>query len=270
MTMKYALSPTPMSKTCTKFECERCAREARLVEEHRDELLLLGEVRQDALDRDLLLEALEARALGAEHLGHAARRELLDDAVALLLLSHAGSGRAQYRFGPPAPNSTELEGPGRSALASPQKARHKRVHERCTASTMTTRTLTQSTTTTTTRPTSDDFPRTSRRSPGWLPVVGGALLSRGIFGYVRLRRRTPRRAMSTPRPQPTAARRHAQPRSPGSPGRPASGTTARRRASRESSAALRRQATDGRVQPFADKSARHHPRLCVSSRPLGP
>ena len=60
--------------------------EARLVEEHRDELLLLGEVRQDALDRDLLLEALEARALGAEHLGHAARRELLDDAVSLLLV----------------------------------------------------------------------------------------------------------------------------------------------------------------------------------------
>ena len=25
MTMKYALSPTPMSKTCTQFECESCA-----------------------------------------------------------------------------------------------------------------------------------------------------------------------------------------------------------------------------------------------------
>ena len=52
MTMKYVLSPTPMSKTWTQFECERCARQPRLVEEHRDELLLLGEVRQDALDRD--------------------------------------------------------------------------------------------------------------------------------------------------------------------------------------------------------------------------
>ena len=31
-----------------------------------------------------LLEALEALALGAEHLGHAARLELLDDAVSLL------------------------------------------------------------------------------------------------------------------------------------------------------------------------------------------
>jgi hypothetical protein len=48
-------------------------RQARLVEEHRDELLLLGQVRQDALDRDLLFEALEPRAFGPEHFGHATR-----------------------------------------------------------------------------------------------------------------------------------------------------------------------------------------------------
>ena len=39
------------------------------------------EVRQDALDGDDLLEALEAGALGAEHLGHAAGGDALDDAV---------------------------------------------------------------------------------------------------------------------------------------------------------------------------------------------
>ena len=48
------------------------------------------QVREDALDRDLLREPLEALALGAEHLGHAARLELLDDAVALLAVGHGG------------------------------------------------------------------------------------------------------------------------------------------------------------------------------------
>src|SRR5436853_408880 len=62
----------------------------RLVEEHADELLLLGQVRQDALDRDDLLEPLEARALGAVHLGHAAGGDTLDDSIALLLLGHLG------------------------------------------------------------------------------------------------------------------------------------------------------------------------------------
>src|SRR5688500_17662559 len=61
---------------------------ARLVEEHADELLLLGEVRQHALDGDGLLEPLEASAFGSEHLGHAARGDLLEDLVALLLMSH--------------------------------------------------------------------------------------------------------------------------------------------------------------------------------------
>ncbi len=62
--------------------------EARLVEEHRDELLLLGQVRKDALDRDLLAKPLEPLALCEEHLRHAARLELLDDAIALLLIGH--------------------------------------------------------------------------------------------------------------------------------------------------------------------------------------
>jgi len=59
--------------------------ETRLVEEHRDELLLLAQVRKDALDGDLLLEALDSSAFGAEHFGHSAGGQLLDDSIALLL-----------------------------------------------------------------------------------------------------------------------------------------------------------------------------------------
>ncbi len=65
---------------------------ARLVQEHPDELLLLGKVREHALDRDDLLEPLEARALGSIHLGHAARGDALDDAITLLLLCHRVEG----------------------------------------------------------------------------------------------------------------------------------------------------------------------------------
>ena len=57
--------------------------EARLVEEHRDEVLVLREVRQNALDRDDLLEALDGRGLALEHFGHTARFEALDDSVSL-------------------------------------------------------------------------------------------------------------------------------------------------------------------------------------------
>jgi hypothetical protein len=60
-------------------------RQPRLVQEHLDEALLLGEVRQDALDGDALLEALDAGALGDEDLGHAARGEAFEHAVPLLL-----------------------------------------------------------------------------------------------------------------------------------------------------------------------------------------
>jgi hypothetical protein len=65
----------------------------RLVEEHADELLLFGEVREDALDRDDLLEPLEARALGAVDLGHTASGDSLDDSIALLLLRHRYDSR---------------------------------------------------------------------------------------------------------------------------------------------------------------------------------
>ena len=52
-----------------------------LVHEHVQELLVLREVRQDALDRDDLLEALDAGALGLEDLGHAADRHPVDELV---------------------------------------------------------------------------------------------------------------------------------------------------------------------------------------------
>ena len=46
-------------------------RHARLVEEHRDELLVLGEVRQNALDRDGLLQAADgAFGYATVDLGH--------------------------------------------------------------------------------------------------------------------------------------------------------------------------------------------------------
>ena len=73
--------------------------EARLVQEHRDELLLLREMREDALDRDLLAEALQAFALGAKHLRHAARFELFDDAVSLLGgFRHGADKKVTRRF----------------------------------------------------------------------------------------------------------------------------------------------------------------------------
>ena len=56
-------------------------REPRLVQEHLDEALVLREVRQHALDRDALLEALHADGFAEVHLRHAAGFEALDDAV---------------------------------------------------------------------------------------------------------------------------------------------------------------------------------------------
>jgi len=49
-------------------------RQARLVEEHLHEALVLGQVRQDALDHHELLEAADALLGGQQHLGHASHR----------------------------------------------------------------------------------------------------------------------------------------------------------------------------------------------------
>ena len=49
--------------------------ELGLAEEHLHEVGRVGEVRQDALDRDAAVEALEAALLREEHLGHPATRD---------------------------------------------------------------------------------------------------------------------------------------------------------------------------------------------------
>ena len=53
----------------------------RLVEEHVDEVGLLGEVRQDALDRDALGEPFGAWSAGEKDLGHPADGESLKELV---------------------------------------------------------------------------------------------------------------------------------------------------------------------------------------------
>ena len=63
--------------------------EPRLVEEHRDELRVLREVRQDALDADELLEAAVTVKPREKDLGHATRRELRDELVAAKIPSVA-------------------------------------------------------------------------------------------------------------------------------------------------------------------------------------
>src|SRR5262249_12787529 len=57
-------------------------REARLVEEHRDELRILGELRGEPLDRDGPREADLAEEAAHVHRRHAARRDLVVERVA--------------------------------------------------------------------------------------------------------------------------------------------------------------------------------------------
>ena len=69
-------------------------RHPRLVDEHGDEVRVAGELREDALDRDDLLEAMGARLPGEVHLGHAARRDALEQLVGTEL-----HGRRLHRCG---------------------------------------------------------------------------------------------------------------------------------------------------------------------------
>jgi len=57
------------------FGCWSCAGELRLVDEHRDELVVVRQVSQDALDRDDLLETLDALHTGAKNLSHPTGRD---------------------------------------------------------------------------------------------------------------------------------------------------------------------------------------------------
>ena len=65
----------------------------RLVDEHLDERLIAGEVRQDLLDRDELLEPELTDQLRLEQLGHATDREPIEDLVPPDLLG----GRVVHR-----------------------------------------------------------------------------------------------------------------------------------------------------------------------------
>ena len=57
------------------------AADLRLIDEHLDEVGVLGHRRQDALDGEDLLEALDAEGLGLEDLGHAADADALEQEV---------------------------------------------------------------------------------------------------------------------------------------------------------------------------------------------
>src|SRR5581483_74967 len=56
-------------------------RDLRLVDEHGDEFFIFGDVRQDALDGEQALEALDAERLGLEYLGHAADVDAVEQVV---------------------------------------------------------------------------------------------------------------------------------------------------------------------------------------------
>ena len=56
-------------------------RQARLVQEHGDELRVLGQRGQDALDGDVLAEALQGLGDALEDLGHAAGGYLVRDSI---------------------------------------------------------------------------------------------------------------------------------------------------------------------------------------------
>ena len=68
------------------FSWRRSARDLRLVDQHLDEVVVLGEVREHALDRDQVRRAVRVEGLGAIDLGHAAERDAIEQVVAAELL----------------------------------------------------------------------------------------------------------------------------------------------------------------------------------------
>src|SRR5450432_3021 len=88
----------------------------------------------------------------------------------------------EYRFGAGAP--TQVPSLRALALASPEKARHKRGmsghgHEHGSAHPHAGHDDHHETS-------SDDFPADEPHSPAWLPLLGGALFLAGIFAFVAL------------------------------------------------------------------------------------
>jgi hypothetical protein len=96
-------------------------RELGLVHEEVDEALVLGQARQDALDDQDLLEALDTEALGLEDLGHAALAEALEQSVSSEGLVQGTGNRSStvgdWRVGP---SALAGEGLGRSRGAGPR------------------------------------------------------------------------------------------------------------------------------------------------------
>jgi hypothetical protein len=66
------------------------AREVRLVAEHRDEVIILGEVRQDALQDDDVVALRRSARAREKDLGHPARRELRDELILAEISGVAG------------------------------------------------------------------------------------------------------------------------------------------------------------------------------------
>ena len=72
------------------------ARDLRLVDEHLDEVVVLGEVREHALDRDEVRRAVRVERLRAIDLRHAAERDAIEQVVAAELLSPSHRRRPAY------------------------------------------------------------------------------------------------------------------------------------------------------------------------------
>ena len=95
-------------------------RELRLVEEHLDELRVLRQVREDALDDQQLLEAHRPVGLGEEHLGHAAGGELAEQLV--LPQSHRAEALPHLAGETVATVHTDVEVDGRTVrISNPDK-----------------------------------------------------------------------------------------------------------------------------------------------------
>src|SRR5450755_3362223 len=71
-------------------------RELRLLDEHADELFVLRDVRQDAFDRNEPFEAFDTECLRAEHLGHTADVDPLEQIILSerCRLLHGGGSRS--------------------------------------------------------------------------------------------------------------------------------------------------------------------------------
>src|SRR5205814_9930986 len=75
-----AVDPTEL-EDLTDVRVRELSGDLRLVDEHLDEVAVLAHRRQDSLDRDDLLEALDAVALGLEDLCHAADADAIEQQV---------------------------------------------------------------------------------------------------------------------------------------------------------------------------------------------